>query len=63
MRSERCSSRRPGDLEEEVGGVGIIGEVADLIDGEEVGARIVPQAALEGADGVLAVEVERDPTR
>ena len=51
------------DLEEEVGGVGIIGEVADLIDGEEVGARIVPQAALEGADGVLAVEVEQEIRR
>ena len=46
------------DLEEEVGGVGVIGEVPDLIDGEQVGSGIVAQAPLEGAGGLLAVEIE-----
>ncbi len=43
------------DLEEEVGGVGIVGEVANLIDGEQRGARVVAKAALEGAGGLLAI--------
>ena len=41
----------------------VVGEVADLIDGEEVRARIVPQAAFEGAGGLLAVEVEHEVRR
>ena len=36
------------DLEEEVGGVGIVGEVPNLIDGEQGGACVVAEAALEG---------------
>ena len=47
------------DLEEEVGGVGIVGEVANLIDGEQGGARVVAEAAFEGAGGLLAIEIEQ----
>ena len=47
------------DLEEEVGGVGIVGEVANLIDGEQRGARVVAKAALEGAGGLPAIEIEQ----
>ena len=47
------------DLEEEVGGVGIVGEVANLVDGEQGGACIVAEAALEGAGGLLAIEIEQ----
>ena len=36
------------DLKEEVCGVGVVGEVSDLVDGEEVWSRIVPETALEG---------------
>ena len=46
------------DLKEEVCGVGVVGEVSDLVDGEEVWSRIVPETALEGAGGLLAVEIE-----
>ena len=47
------------DLEEEVGGVGIVGEVANLVDGEEGGPRVVVEAPLKGAGGLLAIEIEQ----
>ena len=47
------------DLEEEVGGVGIVGEVANLVDGEEGGPRAVAEAPLKGAGGLLAIEIEQ----
>ena len=36
------------DLKEEVCGARIVGQVSDLIDGEECGPGVVPQAAFEG---------------
>ena len=47
------------DLEEEIGGVGIVGEVANLVDGEQGGARVVAKAAFEGAGSLLAIEIEQ----
>ena len=47
------------DLEEEVGGVGIVGEGANLVDGEEGGPRVVAEAPLKGAGGLLAIEIEQ----
>ena len=46
------------DLKEEVCGARIVGQVSDLIDGEECGPGVVPQAAFEGPRGFLPVEVE-----
>ena len=39
--------------------MGIVGEVANLIDGEQGGACVVAEAALEGAGGLLAIEIEQ----
>ena len=39
--------------------MGIVGEVANLIDGEQGGAWVVAEAALEGAGGLLAIEIEQ----
>ena len=46
------------ELEEEVGGAGVVGEVAELVDDEQRGPRVVAEPAFEGAGGLLAVEVE-----
>ena len=46
------------DLKEQVGGVRVIGEIADLVDREEAGAEIAAQAVLERAGGVLPGEIE-----
>ena len=51
------------DLEEEVGGVGIVGEIANLIDGEQGRACVVAEAAFEGAGGLLAIEIEAGSRR
>ena len=47
------------DLEEEIGGVRIVGEVANLVDGEQGGASVVAEPAFEGAGGLLAIEIEQ----
>ena len=47
------------DLEEEVGGVRIVGEVANLVNREQRGPRVVAEAALEGAGGLLTIEIEQ----
>ena len=55
------------ELEEQVGGSGVVGEIAHLIDHEERGPRVVPEASFEGACGLLSIEVEASglttPTR
>ena len=51
------------DLVEQVGGVGVVGEVADLVDGEEQRARVGAESAFERAGGVLAVEIEEEVRR
>ena len=43
------------ELKEEVGGVRIVGQVADLIEGEERRARVGAEPAFEGARGVLSI--------
>ena len=48
------------ELEEEVGGAGVVGEVSDLIDDEQSGPGVVTETPLEGARGLLAVEVEEE---
>ena len=47
------------ELEEQVGGAGVVGEVAYLVDDEERRPRVVPEASFEGACGFLSIEVER----
>ena len=51
------------DLEEEIGGVRIVGEVANLVDGEQGGAGVVAEPAFEGAGGLLAIEIEQQVRR
>ena len=46
------------ELEEEVGGARVVGEVSDLVDDEQCGPGVVTESAFEGASGLLAVEVE-----
>ena len=48
------------ELEEEVGGASVVGEVSELIDHEQRGAGVVAEAAFEGAGGLLSVEVEEE---
>ena len=48
------------ELEEEVGGSGVVGEVAEFVDQEQCGPRVVPETAFEGAGSFLAVEVEEE---
>ena len=40
------------ELEEEVGGASVVGEVSELIDHEQRGAGVVAEAAFEGAGGL-----------
>ena len=47
------------ELEDQVGGACVVGEVPELIDDEERGPGVVAQAAFEGAGGLLSVEVEQ----
>ena len=47
------------ELEEEVGGSGVVGQVAQLVDQEKPRPRVVPEASFEGACGFLSVEVEQ----
>ena len=44
------------DLEEQVRGVGIVGQVADLIDAQELRPGVVTETLVEGAGGLLAIE-------
>ena len=46
------------DLEEEVGRVRVVREIADLIDREERRSQVGPEAVLERAGGLLLGEVE-----
>jgi hypothetical protein len=50
-------------LKEPVGGVRVIGEIADLVDAEELRPGVVAQPPVEAASGLLAIEVEADPRR
>jgi hypothetical protein len=45
-------------LEEQVGGVGIVREVADLVDGQKGGTAVAAESMLEGAGRFLSREVE-----
>jgi hypothetical protein len=45
------------DLEEEVGVAGVVGEVADLVEAQELGAGAEAEALLEGVAGVALAEV------
>ena len=46
------------DFEEQVGGVRVVGEVADFVDREEAGSEIAPEPMLERAGGLLLCEIE-----
>jgi hypothetical protein len=46
------------DLEEEVGGAGIVGEVPELVQDQETALAVVIEAAREAPRGLLASEVE-----
>lgn len=46
------------DLEEQVGGVCIEGQVSDLVDHQQVWADVVADAAFQAPCGFLAIEVE-----
>jgi hypothetical protein len=39
-------------LEEEIGGVGVIAQVADLVDREQAGAEVAAEPVLECARGL-----------
>ena len=41
----------------------VIGEIADLVDREEAGAKIAPEAVLERAGGLLPGEIEDQNVR
>src|SRR5687767_11039835 len=45
------------DLEEEVGVAAAVGEVADLVDAEELGLGVAAEASSQGGGGVLGSEV------
>ena len=47
------------ELEDQVGGACVVGEVSELIDDEQRRPRVVAQAAFESAAGLLSVEVEQ----
>ena len=47
------------DLKEEIRGVRVIGQIADLIDRQDVRTSVGAQATLESACGVLSVQIEQ----
>ena len=47
------------ELEDQVGGACVVGEVSELVDDQQRWARVVAQAAFEGAGGLLSVEGEQ----
>jgi hypothetical protein len=49
------------DLEEQVGGVRVIGEIADLVDREQLRPQVAAETVLQSAGRFLAREVE-DPS-
>ena len=51
------------ELEDQVGGACVVGEVSELIDDEQRRPRVVAQAAFESAAGLLSVEVEQQGRR
>ena len=48
------------DLKQQVRRVGVVGQVPDLVNGEDLRPRIGAQPALERARGVLAVQIEQE---
>ena len=48
------------ELEEQVGGAGVVGEVAQFVDHDQRRPGVVAEAAFEGACGLLSVEVEQE---
>jgi hypothetical protein len=44
------------DLEEEVGGAGLVGQVPDLVDDEQAAGRVVVEPPAEGAGRLLAAD-------
>ena len=47
------------DLKQEVGRVGVIGQIADLIDRQDLRTRVGAQPPFEGAGGVLAIQIQQ----
>ena len=47
------------ELEDQVGGACVVGEISELIDDQQHWACVVPQAAFERAGGLLSVEVKQ----
>ena len=59
-----CFVAAAHDLKQEVGGMGVVGQVANLVNREEAGADVGAQPPLEGARGLLTGEIEdRDRRR
>ena len=48
------------ELEEKVGGAGVVGEVAQFVDHDQRRPGVVAEASFEGAGGLLSVEVEQE---
>ena len=48
------------DLEEEVGGAGVVGEVPELVEDQEAPLAVVVEPAREAARGLLAAEIEQE---
>ena len=48
------------NLKEEIGGVGVVGQIADFVDGEQVRPGIGAEATFERARRVPAVEIEHE---
>ena len=51
------------DLKQQVRGVGVVGEVPDLVNGQNLRPGIGAQSALQRARGVLAVQIEQEVRR
>jgi hypothetical protein len=48
------------DLEEQVGGAGVVGQISDLVDHEEPAGSVVVEAPRQGAGGLLATEIQQE---
>jgi hypothetical protein len=48
------------DLEEEIGGARVVGEMPDLVDQEQTAGGVVGEAPRKGAGGLLSTEVEQE---
>ena len=48
------------ELEDEVGGAGVVGEAAEFVDDEQGELDVAAEPAFDGSRGLLPVEVEEE---